>query len=226
LEKISRSKEIVTLSFPAIIMFNGPPRSGKDTATAATLNALAEHGFTPLDVEAIKMSQPLKSAVHTLFGIHSQYNAQQIEDLKDQKLQAFREQIPREVYISLSEDWAKPRFGEDFFGWLAVRRMRRAYETHETQIFVISDIGFSSETFPIVDTFVKDSCLLVQLSRPDTTFEKDSRSYVEIPGLVTVEIANNGTIAEFRERVRATIAMWLEGKGHPNVNRPHEADRL
>lgn len=190
-----------------IILLNGPPSSGKDTAARyICLHFNARHH---------KFSRPLRAAMQEFFGFTPE-TIKVVEAHKDErKVALFNDLTWREVLISFSEDWAKPTFGNDIFGKIALGQLLRATGT---DITVFSDCGFRSEVEVIVDRVGVDNCLVIQLSRDGCTFEGDSRSYLELSdiGVTTVELHNNlplsptpTTPITYEMQICAAVRKWL-----------------
>lgn len=149
-----------------IILLNGPPDSGKDTA-AKFVQRLVK------DTKHAKFADPLKSALHALLGL----NHNQIKEMlnkKDEVLPWTDPYTPRQLYIKLSEDFLKPLFGEDVLGRIAVRRINQLAARN----IVMSDCGFDAEVLPVIRESKKGACCLIELSRQGRSFDNDSRSYL------------------------------------------------
>ena len=162
------------------IVLNGPPRSGKDTGTAIITRLYT-------DAMVYKMSRPLKRAIPAFFDIDDARWRQLQEQHKDIACNEFYQCTPREVQISLSEDWAKERFGVSIFGHLAVRFLSRSM----TNLVVIDDAGFEQELYPLFSKYGRSSFLLIRLYREGCTYEGDSRSYLSPDDVTTHKYHNN-----------------------------------
>ena len=193
-----------------IIFLNGPPSSGKDTAAKIINQKL--HGLT----YQYKMALPLKEACHKLLGL--QGTLEELEPLKETPIKFLirddfnnwpamklvndnNEMTLRQFYIHISENAMKPMFGDDIFGRLAVENLRQSHHI----IATISDSGFAKEAEPILDFFGADRICLVRLHRPGTEFKvgnvKDSRSYIDLPVNIILDIENDSDIDKFAERL-------------------------
>ena len=80
-----------------VVFFNGPPRSGKDLAVTSLMDCYD-------NVEHIKFSAPLKTALPVFFGL-SPSQAVRLEQTKDTKTDDLLGMSFREAQISLSENW-------------------------------------------------------------------------------------------------------------------------
>lgn len=157
-----------------VIIFNGPPYCGKDTGALAVVSYVNKHAPW-IKARMDKMSETMKNAVHAMFElVHSPEHSDKV-GTKDTPYTQMLGKTPREVYISISEDWMKPVFGKDVFGRIMVNRMMR----HPSiGLHVFSDGGFADEWTPIIEYVGAKNVLVVQVSATDKTFEGDSRGYV------------------------------------------------
>ena len=185
---------------PKLILFNGPRHSGKDTAALHVAEMLNAYHF--------KFSAPIKAAIKTAFNLSSQ-DVDYLESIKTQPTPILFGKSYVEAQISFSEEWAKPSFGQDVFGRWAVNAIRdvlaKAY-IRKYDLFVSSDSGFACEAWPVIENlFGVENTLLVRVYRQDKNFDGDSRSYIELPGVETVEIENNDSIGDYHKRVIALV---------------------
>lgn len=181
-----------------IVFFNGPPRSGKDTIVNELLKRYGS-------AENVKFSNPLKTALPVFFGLSNE----QIALLEKEK------EVPkdyllglswREVQISLSENWAKKTFGLKVFGDITLNIIKNS----KNQLFLISDSGFQSEAQSLIDYFGKNNCLLIRVSRENTNFNNDSRSYWKnIYDIEEVNIHNNKSIEAAVDKTNLIINTWI-----------------
>lgn len=189
-----------------IYFLNGPPSSGKDTAG----EMLAEI----TGGRVAKFAGPLKQATHVLYaalsGALTHENLDQLlqhdawEREKEVPMPLLFGRTPREVYIAVSELLCKPTHGIDFFGKVLLRNIRdwQAANPGKPMIVCVTDSGFGHEAGPIVKHFGTENCTLIRLHRPDCTFEGDSRGYIELPGVNTIDIHNTSTLVELKLMLR------------------------
>lgn len=161
-----------------IIIFNAPPGAGKDTAVKS-LSWLYED-YKIMCVHN-KMSEQLKAGVHALFGLYFSpiyYDDPKHAHEKDEKIVALFGMSPREAYISLSEDYLKPKFGPDVFGQMALNKIKK----QKADVHAFSDGGFVPEWVPLVDHVGARNVLVVEIhSTRDGVrlgFGSDSRAYI------------------------------------------------
>ena len=185
-----------------VIFLNGPPRSGKDTVASF----LEEH----LGATHLKFSTPLKNAAHALFGLDC--SPEHDNSVKDDTLWDFMYQTPRQVYIDLSEKYAKVRYHKEFLGQILLRRILTLTARGEKKLFVISDSGFAEEALTIANKLGAENCLLVRIYREGYTFKNDSRSYITLHGVDTVSLMNDGNLVSLEMTAKTTISSWLREK--------------
>lgn len=187
---------------PKIVLFNGPPRSGKDTCTKMALEYLGRRAVH------YRFAAPLKDAIHGLFGIGG-IIIEHFDAVKDEPQESLFGLTPRNAYIWLSEDVVKPKFGKDFFAQVAVNAIKRITDE---RIVVISDCGFADEVDSLVKAFGLQNVALVFLKRNGTDFANDSRSYIDDVICKQFSIENNGTFSELHEKVREMLESFIDAK--------------
>jgi hypothetical protein len=98
---------------------------------------------------------------------------------------------PRDAMIYTSELIYKPCCGSDYFGLQAASTMEEGNN-------FVSDAGFAEEAEVQVTEFGVEDVLLVRIHREGTTFEGDSRDYLDLDylGVSTLDVDNNRDISE------------------------------
>lgn len=158
-----------------LLVLNGPPHSGKDT--------LADFAVGFDDFTKFRFATPLKMGCHALLGDDldvEKYEGPAKEIPQDDLLG----EIPREWYIEISEKVLKPKFGDDVFGRIAVKYLKRLSPTH----LVVTDSGFWDELFPLVQEFGNLNVLVCRLHRAGCSYVGDSRNYLDSAMLEAHEI--------------------------------------
>lgn len=186
-----------------LILFNGPPYSGKDTAGKCLLPLIR-------DSMILKMAGALKKSTHIDFGMPDDLPDDAFELCKDDPHPAFFGMTPRAAYIQKSEERQKPFLGKDIYGKTAVRRLWREYQTGK-RVFFVTDSGFFDEVSPLLGVIPKDDTLLVRIHAENRgcDFKKDSRSYIELPGVATYDVENNTSEADFRVRIMNLVIPFI-----------------
>lgn len=158
-----------------IMILNGPPRCGKDTAAEAIVSYF---GF---DVcKHVKFSAPLKDIASSILG----YDQRTLEINKDKILQgndiSFRDaQI--HTYIQLAQV-----YGEDWLGkWLV-----NSLDNYDHEFFVVSDGGRAADIRSLLRVIAPNDLQIVQIMREGCTFSGDIRSYISAHNVRTRPIVN------------------------------------
>jgi hypothetical protein len=173
------SRIIAMSSNQKIILFNGPPSSGKDLAVRYICAAFSSEMLDSA-YKHMKMAAPLKKAVHALYGLfHSpeHYDLPAYEKDKDRPHPTMFGLTPRQAYIAMSEEYCKLKHGSDFFGRLFVQRVL----SDRANYILCSDGGFVDEWIPVIDHFGAKNVAVMEI-HPDgdtsSSFANDSRSYI------------------------------------------------
>lgn len=195
-----------------IVFVNGPPRSGKDTVGNLIKTTRTGENLGPTLLA--KFATAVKRATHDRLGLVQgprdpkpghPLPADYFETRKDkQGIKGFpKGMTPRDAYIDFSENHAKPEHGEDVFGvWV---RDRLVGMVGGNEMVVITDSGFEPEAVPIIEAFGPEHCLLLRLSRKGTSFDGDSRSYIDLSKyeVETIDLTNDyDTEPELQEALR------------------------
>ena len=192
-----------------IVLLNGPPRCGKDTAGLCVVASIPNSA-------TFKLADPLKLATHAAFGM-PHLAADAFEDCKDEPNAAFFGATPRRAYINMSERGIKPAFGPAHFGAVLVRSICAA-RGYGVKLAVVTDAGFTSEVEPVIDTFGREHVLILQLTRLGCSFRDDSRMYLRtgtgaLAGVPSALMANNDSKRELRRTVVWHIQHHAERAG-------------
>lgn len=160
---------------PKVIILNGPPACGKDTAAKAIADYFGE------DVcKHMKFSQPLKAIVSRVTGC----SFEEIESYKNKPL--FKGMTGRDLQIHTYNQLAQI-FGEDWLGRVASIDLRRM----DHEYFVFSDGGRSEDITSFIPTIGVENLMVIQIMREGCFFTGDIRSYISIPKVTTKPIVNN-----------------------------------
>jgi hypothetical protein len=156
------------------VLLNGPPRSGKSTLA----HMLKDH-IGPDRCAVIGFSTHLKRMVHGIYGLAHDLDPEFFDAVKGEPQEAFLGLTPRQAYIWWSENGAKKCHDKRFFGQMFLR----AAEASGKEFIVVPDSGFREEAEVVVDAVGPENVLLVQLTRANTSFDGDSRSYIDLRDL-------------------------------------------
>jgi hypothetical protein len=187
---------------PKFVLINGPSRSGKDTAAKAALMTNTKYvrkGF----------ADHLKDAVHAAHGIKN-VKFDHYESSKDKPNNDFFGLTPRDAYIFHSESYMKKLHGNNIFGRLFLRDVEELIQKAKSLI-LIPDSGFSSEAEPLMEKYGEKNFLLVRLMRKGFDFSKDSRNYITLENVKTINVENNNTLFDFETKITKLIRDWDNG---------------
>ena len=200
-----------------IVIFNGPPGSGKDEAASY----FCDRGFRHLSFKHVLYEETCKhfKVTKTWFmdGYHDRAQ-------KEEPKSALMGMSRREAMIHVSENIIKPKYGPAYFG------EQVASEIDPDQNYAISDGGFVEELRPIINKVGEQSIRLVQLVRDGCSYSSDSRRYFNgdlmyeyaagftkgfdeqyvLPerfNIVTFRIYNNGSLEAFHQNLKDVHAV-------------------
>jgi hypothetical protein len=147
-----------------IILFNGPPGSGKD----AGAEILKEIGFKHLSFK-----DELFKETCNLFNVNIEWFMNGYNDriIKEKKVSELKNMSRREALIYTSEKYIKPKYGKGYFGLISAKKIEKGKD------YVFSDCGFYEEVLEIINT--NEIVKIVQLTRYGTSFVNDSRKYLQ-----------------------------------------------
>lgn len=153
-----------------IILFNGPPESGKDVACDFVRN---KFGFN-----VVSFKTTLYNDVKRIFNL----NDEDFEDFMGGYNDRDRKDVERPVYLGnmtrreamifSSEEVMKKIWGEGHYGSALAKTPLLPYSN-----YCASDCGFSAEIETLKDIY--DGVIVCQIVREGKTFGNDSRSYIE-----------------------------------------------
>lgn len=165
-----------------IIIFNGPPRSGKDFAARAVSQSI------PGSLR-IGFADKIKRDTHARYGFPD-IGIFAFEVTKDRENDLFEGKTPRQAYIETAAI-NRMRFGEQYYGqylWSVVSHIRPV-------VTLIPDAGKPEETEFLVGSAGAENCLLVKVLTGDRGFEGCNRQWLSLKGVQSVEVSNPMTPA-------------------------------
>lgn len=162
-----------------IVIFNGPPGSGKDEAASYFKE---NFGFGNLSFKYQLFKQTMKH-----FDVNEEWFMEGYEDReqKEKPCTILDGMSRREAMIFVSEEIIKPREGKDFFGRCV------AEEIEDEKHYALADGGFFEEITPIIERVGAENIVVVQLTREGHDYSSDSRKYFN--GRLVKEYSINGT---------------------------------
>ena len=195
-----------------IILLNGPPSSGKDTAARhiRTLANDVQFGNAVRRCALDRMSMPIKRAFAGTMNLPIDEDGcvQPWESRKEEIIPLFGVSY-RQWQIDFSERFLKT-YNKAIFGELLLERIQRRFHKGIAQMIVVPDCGFDIEIETIYSHFDPRDILLVRCHRPGFTFQGDSRSYVHAPQGSAVFDPINQLEHEYLAQIEAGVSCWLQ----------------
>lgn len=204
-----------------VIVFNGPARSGKDSASSYMSEIMNNSYHLAFKDELFKIcANTLSISVEDYQTDYDRQTPDKVWWMKDlvsistsASMVSPREQnnfSQRDFLIHMSENVIKPSFGKDAFGKAFVNSLP------EEGIVFVSDSGFPEELQPVIDHVGTENVLVIRIQREGCSFEGDSRDYLT-PEMFDdkvqfYQIVNNGTELEFLKNVEELVEMWLDAE--------------
>lgn len=196
--------KIKKLNKPLVIMFNGPPRSGKDSACEIIMEHFPE-------VHYAYFKEVLYRESAKILGLDFNFWASicQNGDLKDKTMLTMSAgetgavMTPRDILIYLAEKVLKPKYGQDFIARGTAETISKLIQfqreqSNEAAVIVVPDLGFDYEIDTVRKMIPDAHVISVAVHRPGFTFEGDSRSYVKNPNF---GLHNNVTYVGLKDQV-------------------------
>ena len=185
-----------------VMIFNGPPGSGKDHA-CDFIESLYEEAWHR------RFKDHLFECTMALFNIDEEtfFELYMDRDTKESPTCYLRGMSPREAMIFTSETVIKPNFGKDYFGMTAAENLNFGLN-------VFSDGGFTEELEPVYNE-CDGNMLIVQIHRDGCDFSNDSRQYLdEFEDVPIIKIFNNSSLENFELQVANITNSFLAGEYH------------
>lgn len=196
-----------------VIIFNGPPNSGKDAACDVVQMALTTTERPIIELKFKTKLYQLTAEVHSIpfHDFVHMATDRELKELPDPTLDGLS---PRQAMIKMSEVCIKPVYGNQYFGRAVARDIKFIRKTMNAAI-VCSDGGFASELEPILTDIENVDLHVVRVHRPNCSYAGDSRSYLthsmfpeEFASKITFhDIDNTSTLEDYE---RAVVALSKE----------------
>ena len=198
-----------------IVLINGAPRSGKDSA--GNMIAAATPGRWAVSKFSKSMKERCHAAYHILGPDGTPAAHDYFENCKDEPSTYFMGATPREAYIAFSEKFMKPLHGEDIFGYSLIIELEAM--NNKPDGMLITDSGFYKEAAVLVDHFGPEDMTLIRLHRVGYTFENDSRNLVNLSclGVRTHDVNSpDGDLPGLLKNIQKSVPYLFRGNNGDN----------
>ena len=162
-----------------VIIFNGPPSSGKDLFASMLYDELYYNNVNDnIYTNKLSFKKTLVDLTKKYYQISSyewnkRYDETGLKEVGWDKLGGLSQ---REALIDMSENKIKPVLGNDFFG----KALAFYIDVDDCDnYYLVSDGGFKEELQPIIDKVGEDNVIALRLHRDGYDFSGDSRGYIE-----------------------------------------------
>jgi hypothetical protein len=193
-----------------IVIFNGPPASGKDEAASLYKE---NFGFGNLSFKYQLFKETINHFDVDERWFMEGYNNRNLKEKQEIALNCMSR---REAMIHVSEDIIKPKQGLDYFGKMVAEEIINGHN------YAIADGGFVEELEPLIERVGAENIVIVQLTREGHDYSSDSRKYFngnllkevtigfetkidkayvlkEELDIKTYRVHNNGSVRNFRD---------------------------
>ena len=211
--KHSETEALKKLPKPLVIMFNAPPRAGKDTACEILMRKFPE------SVKYEYFKEYLYKESAKVLGLDFNFWASvcQNGDLKDKPMlrlqtgEAEGSVTPRDILINVAENILKPKHGKDCIANATAHKIAKTIQQFKAEkgynpIIVVPDLGFPYEADAVRAIIPSAEVAVVHIKREGYTFEGDSRNYVP-KAKYRIE---NTTLKSFEESVLSILSTEVQ----------------
>lgn len=194
--------------YPYVILFNGPPKNGKDTIAKITRTLLDSSISIPTHL--MHFATPMRDTAMNVLGEKGFDRYNEIKDIPqaiftrtsasyDEAPLEYPEDTLREFMIAFSEDFMKRRYGKDIWGRI-LRHVYAPWWGKVPAVIIIPDLGFPEEYKYLLTQTLAERVMIVQVHRGEDDWKNDSREWVfpqtdslDTPIHPFINLDNNGT---------------------------------
>jgi hypothetical protein len=172
------------------IIFNGPPRSGKDEACRFLVS---NYSFKHLQFKDELFKETADhfgvSLEWFMQGYNSVHEGVILKEIPRKELNGLSK---RKALIYVSEEIIKPKFGKNYFG------VKTAEKIDQVSSYCFSDGGFIEEVSSLINIIGQENICIVQLVRDGCNFSSDSRNYMY--GILQEEFGHKSNFIENNQK--------------------------
>lgn len=177
-----------------LIMFNGPPRSGKDTSFQICKELLKGKS-----IAHVKFTTVVKEEAHRRLGLN--VDPEHFEPQKDTPLLEFGGHTPRDYYKLTSETMKRERGPH-----IVAEILRAEVAEIDADIIINTDVGYDFEAEALQQEIGSENTILIRLHRKGKSFQGDCREWAHLEGSECYDVVNND-----REAFKKVLAEIVAG---------------
>lgn len=160
-----------------LIGLNGPPGAGKNALADELAHLFRRvHGVDPY---VMAIAAPLRQIAGLLTGVDMTDDTKYAL-AKAMVFEHLNGETGRQVMINVTEQYLKPRYGEQVWVNALIREMRELQRCRpeNERVIIVTDVGFMCERRAIANEFARPA--FVELARPGCSYVGDSRGSIAI----------------------------------------------
>lgn len=174
-----------------LVVFNGPPFSGKDTVAEMLAKYMDSRITAP--VRQSSLSWPLRVLAYAMTSFKGEYDGPDYAQFKETYFEQFGRN-GRELMIDVSERFLKQCYGQPIMAQMFLAR-----NANFPGVNLIRDGGFQVEVSTMIAALGPKNVYVVRMHREGCDFSNDSREYINHPNSsCQTDLWNNGSLADLR----------------------------
>jgi hypothetical protein len=155
----------------------------------------------------LKLSEPMKNAVHALYGKSCAHNA--YEKYQEFPHQDFLGLAPRQAYSHMA-DWIKKHYGMDFCANILCRIIENF---GSKRLFVISELEHPDEAQPLIELVGQENVLHLQIHPENQELNVSLTLDVKLPKIRTHQVAHPQDRQHLlKNRIYDYVHYWIEDR--------------
>lgn len=207
------------------VAFNGPPKSGKDTAGGILLKILSSASpiltnYNTDEVHHLEFKTKMIKLFMLSYGItEDQFIECSLPANKSVQFDYLDGESYRSGMIKIAKMY-RSNFGENYFNETLVKFIDQKFHSKTQSVNIITDLGSDNELKDLEDLVdkhnqvfeswncdksFKHKLILIRVFKPDVDFRDDIRSYVDSTNenTLVIDLHNNNTLGYYEKQVKS-----------------------